>query len=145
ASYPRPLGPGVTVRVQRDALDAQTTAALFELSRPIARPYSLKIWKQKASRWAATEYTLNLGPETNERQAARLLSSVPDHTIFPIDAFGIQVGDIGLRATQVPAQLIKVPRFRILLPANNKLVLLPCDRAFGTKLNFRSKPFGNEW
>ena len=60
------------------------------------------------------------------------------------DVFRIQIGDVGLRTAQMPAQLVKVPTFQILFSVHDKLMFLRCDGPFGTELNFRPKPFGNE-
>jgi hypothetical protein len=39
----------------------------------------------------------------DERQSAGLFSGVTNHAVFPINMFGIQIGDVALRPAQMPA------------------------------------------
>ncbi len=54
------------------------------------------------------------------------------------------LGNVTLRAAKMPAQLIKVAPFRVLLPLNDQLVFLNSEGAFWLETNFRPETFGNE-
>ena len=76
--------------------------------------------------------------------AAGLHAKISDGSVRPIHILGVQVGDVALRAAQVPEQFVIGVKFRVLLRGENGLVFHPGDGAFGIAFDFRPLAFGND-
>jgi len=138
------FGPGITVGMQRHTLDTKPPATLLELSRTVATPDGLQVGKQRAGVWQTAKNRLDLFAKVDHRETAGLLACVGDGSVAPINILRFQVGDVSLRAAEMPAQLVKAPPLRILFALQDELMLLDGDRSFGLKTNFWPEALGND-
>ena len=65
----------------------------------------------------------------NHGQAAGLLAGVSDGLVGPVNVFRLEVGNVGLRTAQMPAQFVKAAPLRVLFPLNDELMFLKRDGA----------------
>ena len=65
----------------------------------------------------------------DEKWLARASDAICNHAIIPINIFGPQVGDVRLRPTEVPAELVKIAQFGIPLSSDDQAVFPDGDGA----------------
>jgi len=131
------LGPGVTVAVQRDALDAKSITALLELRRPVARADSSQIGEQGATARQVPQNFRHIFIKAHDGNGAGFLARTTDDVIFPIYILRFQKRQVGLRRAQVPRQLIERLAFGIGFAGDDGLMFLPCDGPLLLELDFR--------
>ena len=117
---------------------------LLELGGPVARANRLQVRKQESSRRQPTQNRLDVRAEVDHRETSGFLSGIGDRLIAPINVFAFQIRDVGLRATKMPAQLIKAASLGVFLPVDDLLMFIERDGAFRLKTNFWPQPFGDD-
>jgi hypothetical protein len=80
----------------------------------------------------------------NHGETAGLLAGVGDGLVGPINVLRLEIGNVGMRPSKMPAQFVKAATLRVLLALNDELMLLKRDGALGLKFDFRPEPLGNE-
>jgi len=80
----------------------------------------------------------------NHRQTAGLLPGVGNGAIRPINVSSVEVGDVGLRTAEMPAEFIEILALGILLPLDDSLMLHKGDGTFGLELHRRPEALGND-
>jgi hypothetical protein len=114
-----PFCPSVAVAVQRDALDAKSITALFELRGAVARTNAPQIRKQRAGSRQVAQDFLHVFIHAHDGNRAGLPARIADDVVFPINVLGVQAGQIGLRCPQVPGQFIERLAFGILFAGDD--------------------------
>ena len=71
----------------------------------------------------------------DEGLRAGFSAGVADGAIAPVDVVRFKIGNICLGTTEVPAQIVKVAPFQVVLALENKFMLLDDDGAFGLELD----------
>src|ERR1700722_15310120 len=108
-----PLRPRIPIRVKGDAFDAQPLTTLLELRGAVAGANGCEIRKQRAGYVQATQNRLNIRSEVHHGEASGLLAGVGDGLVGPINVFRLEIRNVGLRATEMPAQFIEAAALRV--------------------------------
>jgi hypothetical protein len=114
-----PFRPSVAVAVQRDAFDAKSGAALFELRGAVARTDGSQIRKQRAASRQVAQDFLHVFIHAHDGNRAGLPARIADDVVFPINVLGVQAGQIGLRCAQVPRQFVERLAFGIVFAGDD--------------------------
>ena len=136
--------PGVTVAVQRHAVDAKTDTTLLEFGRPVASAHPRQIGKQQPFARQILQRVQCFPAQMKDHRHACFLPGKADGFVFPIHVLGFQTGDVPLTAAQMPAQLVKSFPFQIFLTANDGLMFFMGDGPFLLEVNRRPLPLGND-
>ena len=140
----RSLRPSVAIGVQRNPVDSQPHTALVKLRGAVATTDGLQIGKQPAGCRHLPQNGFNVRAKMNHGQTAGFLPRVGDGLVGPVNVLRLEIGDVGLRTAEMPAQFVKTATLRVLLAFNDELMFLKRDGALGLKFDFRPKPLGNE-
>ena len=138
------LRPRIPIRVKGDALDAKSLTTLLELRGPVARANGLQIWEQRTSRVQATQNRLDVRTEMYHGEASGFLPGVGDCLVWPVNVFRLQIGDVGLRTAEMPAQFVEAPSLRVLFPFDDELMFVAGNSALLLEAHFRPEAFRNE-
>jgi hypothetical protein len=140
----RTLRPSVAVRVQRHALDTQSIASLLEFRGPVATANGFEIRKQWAGCWHLPQEGFDVRAKMDHGQIAGFLPRIGDGLVGPVNVPRLEICDIGLITTEVPAQLVEPAPLRVFLPLKNELMFFAGDGAFVLEAHFRPEALGNE-
>ena len=80
----------------------------------------------------------------NHGQAAGFLPGIGDGLVGPVNVFRLEIGDVGLRTAEMPAQFVETAPLRVLFPLDDELMFFAGDGAFVLEAHFRPEAFGNE-
>ena len=58
----------------------------------------------------------------NHGQTAGFLPGVGDGLVGPVNVLRLEIGDVGLRTAEMPAQFVKAAALRVLFPLNDELM-----------------------
>src|ERR1700722_4537669 len=144
AAYLAPFRPGIPIRMKGDAFDAKSLTTLLELRGAVTGANCLQIWKQWACRVQTAQNRLDVRAEMNHDQTARFLSGVSDCLVGPVNVFRLEIGNVGLRAAQMPAQFVEAAPLRVLFPLNDELMFVAGDGALVLVAHFRPEALRNE-
>ena len=136
------LSPAIAVGMKRDALDAEALAALLELGGAIRLPDRDQVREERSGPWPALNDLPGFGADAHSAQGGGLLPVVNKGRALVIDVHGVQGSDVGLRAAQIPAEVVIVAALRIALPGNDERMLLPRDAALVLVLDFGKELLG---
>ena len=126
--------------MQADTLDVQAHAALMKFRRPVAGTNRAQIRKQRAARRQIPENLRHFIIEAHDGNGAGFPARKTDDVVIPINVFGFEAGEIGLRRAQVPRQFIERFAFGIQFAGDDGLMFLPSDGTLVLEFNFRPLP-----
>lgn len=140
----RPLCPGITIRMKRDASDARSAAAAFEFCRPVRFPQLAKIRKEWSRLGQGLQQSRKLIVKPNQRHGFRLFAEEAHYPIRPVNIFGGESGHIGLRRSKVPANLVERAALRIGFRGDDSPVLFLGNAPFFAVFDLGPASFGED-
>jgi hypothetical protein len=99
--------------VQRHALDAQSIASLLEFRGAVATANGLQVGKQRAGCRHLPQDGLNVRAKMNHGKTAGFLPGVSDGLVRPVNVLRLEIGDVGLRTAEMPAQFVEPAPLRV--------------------------------
>ena len=123
------LRPSIAVGVKRHAFDAKPFASLLEFRGAVATANGLQIGKQRAGCRHLPQDGFDVRAKMNHGQTAGFLPGVGDGLVGPVNVLRLEIGDVGLRTAEMPAQFVEAAPLRVLLPLDDELMFLAGDGA----------------
>ena len=138
------FGPSVAVGMQRNAFDAKPFAPLLEFRGTIATADGLQIRKQWTLRRQPAQHGFDVRAKMNHGQTAGFLPRIGDGLVGPVNVLRLEIGDVGLRTAEMPAQFVETAPLRVFLPPDDELMFITGDATFVLEAHFRPEALGNE-
>ena len=123
----RPLGPRITIRMERDASDSRSTTAAFEFRCTVRFPQLTKIREERSRLRQVLQQNRQFIVKPNQRHGFRLFAEEAYDTIRPVNVSRSESGHVRLRRPNVPAKFVECPAFRVGFRRDNSPVLVGCD------------------
>lgn len=79
----------------------------------------------------------------NHGQTTGFLPVVSNGLVGPVNVLRLEIGDVGLRTAEMPAQFVEPAPFRVLFPPNDELMFFAGDGASFLEAHFRPETLGN--
>lgn len=122
-----PFCPRVPIRVKSHTGDPKGSATLLELGGPVATAHGAQVWEERSGHRQSSQDFDHGVPQVNLRCGSRLSTQVADDRLIPIDVFRTQLGDVGLRTAEVPAQFVEGAALRVAFPGDDPGVFVGGD------------------
>ena len=119
-------------------------APLLEFRGAVATANGLQVGEQQPCRRQPAQHCLDFITKMNHRQTAGFLAGVGNGSVGPVNVFRLEIGDVGLRTAEMPAQFVKAASLRVLFPINDELMFFAGNGALLLEAHFRPEALWNE-